>query len=197
MKVIVGLGNPGRRYEQTAHNLGFAVVEELARRAGIGWVPSERHRAELAEGRIAGQPVLLVKPQTFMNLSGESVGSIARQRELGQDDLLAITDDVALPIGRLRLRPSGSHGGHNGLRSLIERLGTEGFARLRVGIQPPWAVEDLAAYVLAKLPPVQRGQLEQMTDFAADAAESWIAHGSKATADKINGLRPLEPPAGK
>jgi PTH1 family peptidyl-tRNA hydrolase len=133
MKIIVGLGNPGRRYEATPHNLGFQVVDELARRWSLSFREVRQARAEVAEGMLAGKPALLVKPQTFMNLSGESVSVLTRQRELGQDDLLVITDDVALPIGRLRIRPRGSHGGHNGLRSIVERVGHEDFARLRVG----------------------------------------------------------------
>lgn len=189
MKIIVGLGNPGRRYECTPHNLGFQVADELARRWSLAWREVKTARAEVAEGMMAGQPAMLVKPQTFMNLSGESVSVLTRQRELGADDLLVITDDVALPIGRLRVRPRGSHGGHNGLRSLVERLGSEEFARLRVGIQPPWPVEDLAEYVLSKLPPLERKQLEEMILVAADAAEAWVREGSGPVADRFNGQR--------
>jgi PTH1 family peptidyl-tRNA hydrolase len=189
MKIIVGLGNPGRRYEATPHNLGFQVVDELARRWSLSFREVRQARAEVAEGMLAGKPALLVKPQTFMNLSGESVSVLTRQRELGQDDLLVITDDVALPIGRLRIRPRGSHGGHNGLRSIVERLGHEDFARLRVGIQPPWPVEDLAEYVLSKLPPLERKQLEEMVGVAADATEGWAREGSSPIADRFNGQR--------
>lgn len=189
MKIIVGLGNPGRRYESTPHNLGFQVADELARRWSLGFREVRLARAEVADGRVAGQAALLVKPQTFMNLSGEAVSVLTRQRELAADDLLVITDDVALPIGRLRLRPRGSHGGHNGLRSIVERLGHEDFARLRVGIQPPWPVDDLAEYVLSKLPPLERGQLGEMVGVAADAAEAWVREGSGPTADRFNGQR--------
>lgn len=189
MKIIVGLGNPGRRYDATPHNLGFQVADELARRWSLSFREVRQARAEVAEGVVAGQPAMLVKPQTFMNLSGESVSVLTRQRELGEDGLLVITDDVALPIGRLRIRPRGSHGGHNGLRSIVERLGNEDFARLRVGIQPPWAVENLADYVLSKLPPLERKQLEEMIGVAADSAESWVREGATATADRYNGQR--------
>lgn len=189
MKLIIGLGNPGKRYEATAHNLGFDVVDEVARRWGLTWRAQAAARAEVAEGQVAGVPTLLAKPQTFMNLSGESVGVLARQRPLEADDLLVIVDDVALPIGRLRLRPDGSHGGHNGLRSIIERLGRSDFARLRVGIYSPSHVDDLAEYVLRKLPPLEREQLRDMTEVAADVTEGWVREGSRATADRYNGLK--------
>jgi PTH1 family peptidyl-tRNA hydrolase len=189
MKLIIGLGNPGKRYEATAHNLGFDVVDEVARRWGLTWRAQAAARAEVAEGQVAGVPALLAKPQTFMNLSGESVGVLARQRPLEADDLLVIVDDVALPIGRVRLRPDGSHGGHNGLRSIIERLGRSDFARLRVGIYSPSHVDDLAEYVLRKLPPLEREQLRDMTEVAADVTEGWVREGSRATADRYNGLK--------
>src|SRR5690348_8562106 len=120
MKLIIGLGNPGKRYAGTAHNLGFDVVDELARRWKLQWRFSAPAKADLAEGMIAGTPALLARPQTFMNLSGETAAALTRQREPGPDALLVIVDDVELPIGRLRLRPEGGHGGHNGLRSIIE-----------------------------------------------------------------------------
>ncbi len=189
MKLIVGLGNPGRRYAATAHNLGFEVVEELARRWSIPLREQPRLKAELGEGRVAGVAAFLIRPLTFMNLSGQAIAPLARQRELGDDDLLVITDDVNLPIGRVRVRPGGGHGGHNGLRSLIESLGHDRFARLRVGIHPGRDVEDLAGYVLAKLPPLERAQLAEMVKVAADGAECWATAGATATADKFNGLR--------
>jgi PTH1 family peptidyl-tRNA hydrolase len=194
MKIVIGLGNPGRRYESTAHNLGFDVVDELARRWSLKWHESSREQAWLAEGLIGAQPALLAKPMTFMNLSGQTAATLVRQRELGPDDLLVVTDDVALPIGRLRLRPRGSHGGHNGLRSVIERLGHSDFARLRVGIQPAWEVDDLVEFVLSRLPPLEREQLAEMAGHAADAVECWLREGSAATADRINGIRRFAPP---
>jgi len=192
MKIIVGLGNPGRKYAATLHNLGFRVADELARRWSLRFQENWRVKADVAEGVIAGQAALVIKPLTFMNLSGHAVAELVRNRELGPDDLLVITDDVNLPIGRLRIRPQGSHGGHNGLRSIIERLGHQEFARLRIGIQPTWEVEDLVEFVLSKLPPLEQGQLAEMIGLAADAAEAWIREGSAETADKINGLRRFE-----
>lgn len=192
MKMIVGLGNPGRRYEGTAHNMGFQVTDVLARRWSLSFRESKRAKAEVAEGMIGDRPVMLVKPLTFMNLSGEAVGALTRQAEMAEDDLLVITDDVSLPIGRLRIRPGGSHGGHNGLRSIVERMGHDRFARLRVGIQPIWEIEDLVQFVLSRLPPLERKQLAEMVDLAADAAETWLGEGSAATAEKFNGLRRFE-----
>lgn len=192
MKLIVGLGNPGRRYAATAHNLGFEVVERLARRWGMALRSIERYEAEIAEGQVASIPALLVRPRTFMNLSGKAVAAIARQRELGPDDLLVVTDDVNLPIGRLRIRPSGRAGGHNGLKSIIECLGSDAFARLRIGIHPGGEIDDLVQYVLAKLPPEERRRLDKMLDLAADAAEHWAAQGAVAAADRFNGMKPFE-----
>ncbi len=191
MKLIVGLGNPGRRYAATAHNMGFEVVDRLARRWGLALRTNERCEAEIAEGQVASVPAMLVRPQTFMNLSGRAVAALTRQRELGADDLLVITDDVNLPIGRLRIRSGGSAGGHNGLKSIIECLGTDAFARLRIGIHPGAEIDDLVQYVLAKLPPEERRRLDQMLDLAADAAQHWAAQGAAATADRFNGLKPF------
>lgn len=192
MKLIVGLGNPGRRYAATAHNLGFEVVDRLARRWGFALRMNERYEAEIAEGQIASVPAMLVRPRTFMNLSGRAVAAIARQRELGPDDLLVITDDVNLPIGRLRIRQGGRAGGHNGLKSIIACLGSDAFARLRIGIHPGADIDDLVQYVLAKLPPEERRRLDKMLDLAADAVEHWAAQGSVAAADRFNGIKPFE-----
>ncbi len=196
MKLIVGLGNPGRRYAGTPHNLGFDVVEVLARRWGMAMRLNERAQAEAAEGQLAGRAAMLVRPQTFMNLSGRALAPLVRQRELGEDDLLVVTDDVNLPIGRLRIRPMGGHGGHNGLRSIIECLGHDRFARLRVGIHPGRETGDLAAYVLSRPAPLEREQLGEMLDVAADAAELWAREGAPAAADRINGLRRFGAAAG-
>ncbi|MCE5229072.1 aminoacyl-tRNA hydrolase [bacterium] len=192
MKLIVGLGNPGRRYAATAHNMGFEVVDRLARRWGMAFRMNERYEAEIADGQLARVAAMLVKPQTFMNLSGKAVAAIARQRELGSDDLLVITDDVNLPIGRLRIRAGGRAGGHNGLKSIIACLGSDTFARLRVGIHPGEEIDDLVQYVLAKLPPEERRRLDTMLDLAADAVEHWVANGTVSTADRYNGMKPFD-----
>jgi PTH1 family peptidyl-tRNA hydrolase len=194
MKWIVGLGNPEARYQGTAHNLGFDVADLLARRWNLSWRLQERMRAQTADGQVAGQPAMLVKPMTYMNLSGEALGLLMRQREVAGEDILVVTDDVNLPIGRMRIRPGGGHGGHNGLRSIIERLGHDTFARLRVGVHAGDEIGDLADYVLRKLPPETRSRLAEMTEVAADAAEFWAREAAAATADRYNGLRRFDAP---
>jgi PTH1 family peptidyl-tRNA hydrolase len=200
MKWIVGLGNPEARYAGTAHNLGFDVVDILARRWGWTWRLQERMRAQTAEGPMpgasGGAPAMLVKPMTYMNLSGEALGLLMRQREVAGEEILAVTDDVNLPLGRLRVRPDGGPGGHNGLRSIIERLGREDFARLRIGIRDEEAIEDLAKYVLRKLAPNAREQLGEMCELAADAAECWLSRGVGEAADRYNGMRRFSASAG-
>jgi PTH1 family peptidyl-tRNA hydrolase len=194
MKFIAGLGNPEARYVGTAHNLGFAIVEVLARRWGWSWRLQERMRALTAEGQFAERPVLLVKPLTYMNRSGEALELLTRQRELASEDLLVVADDVNLPVGRVRIRSNGGHGGHNGLRSIIEWLGRDDFARLRIGIRTDEPIEELADYVLRKLPPGPRRQLEEMCEVAADAVECWLRDGAMVAADRFNGLPRDSPP---
>ena len=155
MRLIAGLGNPGRRYEGTPHNIGFEIVEELAARNGLKWTQARLVDAQFADGRIAGTECMLLKPTTFMNASGEAVAPLVRGEGLDiARDLLIIVDDAALPLGRLRIRPHGSSGGHRGLDSLIASLQSSQFARLRCGAGAPGEeeIEDLAAHVLAKWP---------------------------------------------
>ena len=178
MRLIVGLGNPGRRYQHTPHNVGYDVVDLLAARGGLKWRPARRLDAEVAEGVLAGRECILVKPTPYMNASGEVVAPLARAERLNVvEDLLVVLDDVALPLGRLRIRPSGSSGGHRGMGSLIAHLGSAGFPRLRCGVAPEEgvAIEDLAAYVLAKWPRSAVPTVEAMCDRAADATEEWLA----------------------
>lgn len=197
MKLIVGLGNPGKRYEATAHNIGFDAVDELARRWQLVWREHAASKALLAEGIVAGQPALLAKPQTFMNLSGETVAQLSRNRPLGDDDLLVVLDEVELEIGRLRFRPAGSAGGHNGLKSVVERLGTQAFSRLRIGVLSQGEMAEalrtprrnLADYVLRKLPPLEREQLAEMAAVAAEASEVWCREGVRQAAEKFNGRK--------
>lgn len=188
MKMIVGLGNPGKKYDATPHNLGFRVIDILAARWSGRLALRERERAEVAEVQVGGEPVLLVKPVTFMNLSGEAVRDLMRNRPLGPVDLLVVSDDFNLEVGRLRIREKGSHGGHNGLRSVIDCLGSDAFARLRIGVRPNRPVHDWTAFVLSSPKPDERAQYDLMVRLAADAAEAWLREGTAQAANRYNGL---------
>lgn len=183
MKLIVGLGNPGPKYRGTRHNIGFAVTDELARRAGAEFETAPA-QALMARWRI--QDSLLAKPLTFMNASGEAVGALIRYFKINLAELLIITDEVQLPLARLRARPRGSAGGHNGLKSIIAHVGDE-FARLRVGVGRGDQRRDLADHVLATFDQDEREEVEQMTARAADAAEMFIASGIAAVMNGFNG----------
>ena len=173
MKLIVGLGNPGARYRGTFHNVGFDVVDEVARRRGVSFeaAPAE---ALMARVRDVDGGALLAKPLTFMNVSGDAVGALQRYFRIALEDLLVVVDDVALPAGRLRVRRSGSAGGHNGLKSIIASLGTDGFARLRVGVGRGDPRRDLADHVLSRVTGEERETLAEATGQAADAAELFL-----------------------
>ena len=175
MKLIVGLGNPGREYRDTRHNAGFMVVDEIARRHDLTWAmaPGQVPETFVAK-RYGSQAALLAKPLTYMNLSGDAAAALLRYYDVDAADLLIVVDDIDLPFGRLRARPSGSAGTHNGLRSIVGRLGTE-FPRLRVGVGRGDARRDLADHVLSKFEPAEREQLESVITRAADAAEMFAA----------------------
>jgi peptidyl-tRNA hydrolase, PTH1 family len=176
MRLIVGLGNPGREYRDTRHNVGFMVVDELARRHDLTWAmaPSQVPDAFVAK-KYGTLPVLLAKPLTFMNRSGDAVAALARYYGVAAADLLVVLDDVDLPFGRLRVRERGSAGTHNGLRSVVARLGTTDFPRLRVGMGRGEARRDLADHVLSTFEPAERVELESFIARAADAAEMFAA----------------------
>jgi PTH1 family peptidyl-tRNA hydrolase len=187
MKAIVGLGNPGEKYKGTRHNIGFAVVDELARRADVAF---ESAPASALVAKVRGQaPVLLIKPLTFMNASGQAVGELARYFKIDLSDLLIVVDEVQLPLAKLRARARGSAGGHNGLKSVIEHLGTE-FARLRVGVGRGAGERDLADHVLARFDKSEEAEVARMTARAADAAEVFIASGIAAVMNQFNGGDP-------
>ena len=178
MKLIVGLGNPGREYRDTRHNVGFMVVDEIARRHGIDWASGPSQIVETLVGkRFGAEPLMLAKPLTYMNNSGESVAGLARYFGVSQDDLLVVVDEAALPFGRLRARARGSAGGHNGLKSIIERLGTNEFSRLRLGVGRGDGRRDLADHVLARFERGEQADLEALITRAADAAEMFAAEG--------------------
>ncbi len=184
MKLIVGLGNPGAKYRGTRHNIGFAVVDELARRASVGF---ESGSVDALLAKVRGAvPVLLAKPLTFMNESGRAVGGLVRYFKIELVDVLVVVDEVQLPLARLRARARGSAGGHNGLRSIIEELG-EDFSRLRVGVGRGDSRRGLADHVLARFEADEAEEVERMTTAAADAAETFIASGIEAVMNKFNG----------
>ena len=177
VKLIVGLGNPRPEYRDTRHNAGFMVVDEIVRRHALAWAmaPAQVPDAFVAK-RFGQEPVMLAKPLTFMNRSGAAVGALARYYDVEPVDVLVVVDEIDLPFGRLRARPSGSGGTHNGLRSVVEHLGP-GFSRLRVGVGRGDARRDLADHVLSKFEPAEREQLESLITRAADAAEMFAAEG--------------------
>lgn len=190
MKAIVGLGNPGAKYRGTRHNVGFEVADEVARRAAVAF-ESAPADALIAKWRQAD--VLLVKPLTFMNLSGQAVGELQRYFKIEVVDLLVVVDDVDLPLGKLRARARGSAGGHNGLKSLVAHLGEE-FPRLRVGVGRGPDGEgrrDLADHVLSRFAAEERTEVERMTGRAADAAEMFITFGIAAVMNAFNGGDPV------
>jgi len=191
MKAIVGLGNPGPRYQGTRHNIGFAVVDELARRVGRLAFDQAPMSALIAKWRrVDADPVLLVKPLTFMNESGQAIGELTRYFRIEIADLLVIVDEVQLPLGKLRARATGSAGGHNGLKSVIAHLGQE-FSRLRIGVgRGDDARRDLADHVLARFDADEAAEVERMTARAADAAEMFIASGIAAVMNAFNGGDP-------
>ena len=192
MKIIVGLGNPGKRYRSTPHNIGFEVADCLSKRWRGSFVPGRRVRADSMETTVSGEGVLLVKPTTFMNLSGGAVRELMRNRPVELSDLLVVFDDINLDIGRLRIRRRGTCGGHNGLRSVIECLGSEEFARMRIGVRPEAETGDYADYLLSGVDPTDRARLGTMVEVAADAAECWLREGSDVAANRFNGYREEE-----
>jgi PTH1 family peptidyl-tRNA hydrolase len=183
MKLVIGLGNPGRQYAATRHNVGFDVLDLLTQRHRLEW---ETAPAEALMARWRAAAVLLAKPLTFMNLSGHAISELLRFYKIELPDLLIIVDDANLELGRLRARPSGSAGGHNGLKSVIGALGTEEFARLRVGVGRGDARRDLADHVLAKFDPDERIEVAEATGRAADAAELFVNEGITPVMNRFN-----------
>jgi PTH1 family peptidyl-tRNA hydrolase len=186
-KVVVGLGNPGSRYEKTRHNIGWLVLDRLAERVGSVGRAGARDGAASVRGRLGDDELILVKPTTFMNLSGTAVRKVLARERIPIADLLIVVDDMALPFGRIRLRERGSAGGHNGLRSIIGDLGTEDFARLRVGIGAP--VVGAVEHVLGDFAHAEQRHLDVVLDAAADAVEAWARSGPAAAASLWNPWR--------
>ena len=186
MKMIAGLGNPGTAYANTPHNVGFDVVDELAQRLGAGWKNSSGFHAHVARTAYAGETLMLVKPQTFMNLSGTSVAPLLRYYGGEPRDLTVVLDDADLPLGRLRIRTSGSSGGHRGLASVIEALGTEAFPRVRLGVGREER-RGLVDHVLGKFDEQRLTLVRATVEAASDAVLCLIAHGLSESMNRYNG----------
>lgn len=185
IRCIVGLGNPGSRYQDTPHNMGFLVVDELARRHGVHLSPGEGDTL-VGTGQIGGKRILLAKPLTFMNNSGLAVGAVLRYRKLTNRDLILVYDELDLPWTALRIKKDGSAAGHNGVKSVIAALKTDDFIRVRVGIRPDDLKQDAAVYVLAQVKGERRGQMDEMASYTADAVEAIVAEGADKAMAKFN-----------
>lgn len=186
MKVIVGLGNPGAQYQGTRHNVGFDIVDQLARRWLADGVQT-KFQAEFAIVPSGGSKVLLVKPLTYMNRSGEAVQQICRFYQVEPESVVVICDDMNLPLGRIRWRAGGSAGGQKGLADIIQRLGTDKVPRLRIGVDRPPGKMDPAAWVLARFRAEDREELELVSQTAADSVETWLAEGVSGAMNRYNG----------
>ena len=183
--LIVGLGNPGLRYEKTRHNLGFRLIDKLAQKIQTQ-VRREECRALIGRGEIGNQIVELSKPQTFMNLSGEAVSCLIKKSDRSIEKLIVISDDLALPFGKMRLRSKGSHGGQNGLRSIIDCLRTQEFIRLRIGIQPEHPIGDASSFVLENFSKKDLEEVENILEQSADAIFSVVKDGVKKAMAQFN-----------
>ena len=186
MKLLVGLGNPGQEYRETRHNVGFMVIDALVARwrAGDEW--REKFDALQIKTTVGGEPVIVSKPLTFMNLSGQSVAATAGFYKIEPADVFVVTDDVALPLGRLRARRDGSAGGHNGLKSIIEHLGTQAFPRMRVGVGRGTRARDLSNHVLGRFEASERDTVSAAVLRAADASEVFLSDGIERVMNLFN-----------
>ncbi len=185
VRLVVGLGNPGPEYADHRHNLGFRVVDALAGKHGLAFT-RRKGKERIAEGEICGQNVILAKPQTFMNLSGRAVSRMSRHFEVSPEKILVVCDDLDLPLGRLRLRPEGGSGGHKGMRSIIDLLGTQSFARLRIGIDRPSGRMDPADYVLQPFAEDEEVIVAEVVRQAVAAVECTLTEGIIAAMDRFN-----------
>lgn len=183
--LIVGLGNPGAQYERTRHNLGFMLVDLLARQAQTQ-VKRDECRALIGRAEIESRIVELAKPQTYMNLSGDSVSCLVKKPGRSVDKLVVISDDLALPFGGIRIRPKGTHGGQNGLRSIIDRLGTQEFIRLRIGIQPDHPIANAKNWVLENFSKSDSETLEKVLETSADAIRTILSEGVERAMARFN-----------
>ena len=187
MYIITGLGNPGKEYEGTRHNAGFMAIDHLADKYQIS-MDTRKHMAYLGKGIINGQKVILAKPQTYMNLSGESIRSLVDYYKIDpEEELIVLYDDISLDPGNIRIRAKGSAGGHNGIKNIIAHLGTQEFPRIKVGVGDKPPRMDLADYVLSRFSKEDREKMEQAFKDAADAVEVMITEGADAAMNRFNG----------
>ncbi len=191
IKLVVGLGNPGAKYQETRHNIGFELVDRLAR-GGRGAAFSRKFDGLLAEAEIDFRRVLLLKPETFMNLSGRSVGQVVRFYKLALSDILVVCDDLSLPLGKLRIRPGGSDGGQKGLRDIAAHLGTDQFPRLRIGIGDQDDV-DAVDFVLSRFRSAERPIIDDALILATQAVAVWVTQGIDTAMNRFNGPTPSKP----
>jgi len=194
MKIVAGLGNPGPEYESTPHSIGFEVAEAFAGAIGASaFVMSRRFEGEFADGSLAGEKVLVVKPMTFMNLSGDCLAPAVKYRNATAADLVVVSDDIDLPAGRIRIRTGGGAGGHNGLKSVIERLGSPDFTRLRIGVGRNGGRGGVIGHVLGKFDPDTRALMSgKVVPAAVEALKQIIATGADAAMNAWNGWNALE-----
>lgn len=196
MKLIVGLGNPGPEYRDTRHNVGFMVADALVERWRVADQWREKFDALQVKTVVGDEPVLVAKPLTFMNLSGRAVAALAGFYKIDPAEVLIVTDDVALPLGRLRARREGGAGGHNGLKSVIEHLATPAFPRMRVGVGRGDGRRDLADHVLGRFEPAERDTVVAAVLRAADATEMFVSEGIERVMNAFNAAEPLPPEGG-
>lgn len=185
MKLVAGLGNPGRKYEQTRHNVGFQVAAKLAERFGQS-TPRSKFQGEVVEASVGAEKLLVLCPHTYMNRSGSSILAARDFYKLELAELIVVCDDLSLPLGKLRIRAKGSSGGQNGLKDIIERLGSDEFPRLRIGIESPPPGWDAADYVLSKFTKDDRAEIDVAVSRAADAVECWVREGIESCMNRYN-----------
>ena len=188
LHLIVGLGNPGAEYARTRHNAGFMVVDELARRANAAWKPEKKFNARVAKRDRGDRRILFAQPQTFMNGSGESVAALLNFYRVPALQLLVVVDDADLPLGEIRLRPKGSSGGHHGLESIEQHVGSRNYARLKIGIgRTTEGAREITNYVLGRFSAPEKPLLEKVLQRAADQAECWVTDGIERAMNRFNG----------
>lgn len=194
MKIIAGLGNPGAQYANTPHSIGFEALDAFAASAGAQWEARRQFKCLLATLSLGGERVMLVKPQTFMNLSGESVAPVVKYHNATPSDLLVVHDDIDLPLGRMRIRKGGSCGGHNGVRNIIERLGTQDFARLKLGVGKDRS--DVVGFVLGKFSHESRMVVDLVVAEAVKAIAEFISRGADSAMNDFNSFSAVPPSGG-